>query len=100
LLITSGMAPTNLNVEGTLDLSGNEAVRRLPDGLRVRKLILNECSALEALPQGLQCYELEARQSGLRSLPNDLRVVFKIDLQGCEWLESLPAGLKTGSQAL
>jgi len=100
LLIASGMAPPGLHVEGKLDFSKNDTLRRLPDGLHVRTLVLNECSALETLPAGLQCYELEARDSGLRSLPADLDVVFRIDLQGCECLESLPDGLKTGSLIL
>jgi hypothetical protein len=97
LLIASGVAPPNLHVEGRLDMTGNDTLRRLPSGLRVRTLILNECSALEALPEGLQCYELEARYSGLRTLADDINVVFKIDLEGCERLEILPAGLKTGT---
>lgn len=100
LLIASGMAPPNLHVEGRLDLSGNDTRLRLPYGLRVRTLILNECSLLETLPEGLQCYEIEARNSGLRSLPADIQAVFKIDLQGCEHLESLPTGLKTGALVL
>lgn len=100
LLIASGMAPANLHVEGRLDLAGNDSIRRLPAGLRVRTLILNECVSFETLPEGLECYELEVRYSGLKTLPADLQAVFKIDLEGCEHLEALPAGLKTGSLIL
>jgi hypothetical protein len=98
--ISSGTAPSGLVVDGKLDLSGDDSLRRLPDGLRVRTLILNECTSLETLPVGLQCYELEAKDSGLRSLPAGIEAVFKIDLSGSEHLEHLPPGLKTGSLIL
>ncbi|HEY3325089.1 MAG TPA: hypothetical protein VGP72_31840 [Planctomycetota bacterium] len=76
-----------------VDLSGCRALERLPDGLEARHLILNGCLALRELPSGLCCYHLEANSSGLRSLPDDLQVEYRIDLADCRELSSLPAGL-------
>ncbi len=114
-LIRDGRAPANLRVEGhlklaglplrrlpdglaveTLDLTGCTELRELPPGLRVRRLTLNGCAALERLPDGFSCYELELRQTGIRALPDDLRVEYRLDLTGSAALTALPRGLKVG----
>ncbi|MCI0397603.1 MAG: hypothetical protein L0322_22075 [Chloroflexi bacterium] len=119
-LIISGRAPAGLRVRGHLDLSGREslatlpaglaassldlsgctALRALPAGLRVRRLALNGCTTLPGLPAGFTCYELEMRETAVRSLPADLRVEYRLDLSGSRRLQALPAGLKVGSLIL
>src|SRR5689334_18377964 len=45
--------PDGLRVDFRLDLCDSPALTRLPRGLRVGSLILRGCTALEALPEGL-----------------------------------------------
>jgi Domain of unknown function (DUF6745) len=83
-----------------LDLSGCTGLTRLPEGLDVRHLKVDGCLELTELPAGLRCYEIEASGSGLRSLPADLRVEFRLGLRDCVALAELPTGLKVGSLVL
>ena len=91
--------PEGLKVR-RLDLSGCTGLTHLPDDLEVRHLKIDGCTSLTELPSGLRCYEIEASESGLRSLPADLRVDFRLDLRNCVALTELPAGLKVSSLAL
>src|SRR5262245_41876893 len=91
-MILAGEAPADLRVQGRLDLSNQTRLTQLPSGLRVSTLDLSGCNHLTELPEGLSCYHLDLRGSGIRSLPPDLRVEFKIDLQDCKQLTHLPAG--------
>ncbi len=84
----------------SMDLSGCTSLRGLPDNLSVRRLNLSGCTALRWLPAGLHCYELDLRETPIRSLPPDLRVEYRLDLSGCTELETLPSGLKVGSLLL
>ncbi|WP_165220096.1 DUF6745 domain-containing protein [Aquisphaera insulae] len=52
------------------------------------------------LPAGISCYELDLRGTAIRRLPDDLRVRFRLDLEGCRWLEKLPDDLRVGSLIL
>src|SRR3954452_12737424 len=90
-LILDGDAPAGLRVDGTLAFHDEPRLRRLPDGLTVRRLSLRNCPNLEglpaglrvrhlemrecpqvaALPDGLRCYELVAPGSSLTELPAD-----------------------------
>ena len=78
-LILEGKAPKRLRVGGRLDLSGTDVT---------------------TLPAGLHCYHLALKNTPVRSLPTDLQVDYKIDLQGCTQLAELPVGLKVGSLVL
>ena len=93
-LIVSGQAPAGLNVSGDLDFSNYGALTALPEGLRVRRLVLDNCSALEELPRGLHCYDLSAQATPLRTLPADLQVDYRLNLSNCDLLEALPDGLR------
>jgi hypothetical protein len=53
-----------------------------------------------SLPAGLHCYELDASESRLSSLPADLRMDGRLVLDGCSHLLSLPPGLSAGSISL
>ncbi len=118
-LIHAGRAPEGLQVTGplrlagsdvrsvpaglcapVLDLSGCLQLAELPPGLRVRRLDVSGCGALQALPSGLHCYELNASNTPLRVLPEDLRVEGRLDLSDCAALQRLPAGLKVGTLIL
>jgi len=80
-----------------LNLTGRADVAALPVGLTVKRLLVPGCTALTALPSGLRLYELQAANSGLEALPDDLEVAFRLDLTGCTALRRLPENLKTGS---
>ncbi len=118
--ILAGQAPAGLVVDGhlrlsdqvalralpsgltapSLDLSGCTQLEALPEGLNVRRLKLSGCAALRELPAGLRCYELEARDTALVALPEDLSVEYKLDLARCFALERLPDNLTVGSLIL
>ncbi len=78
-LILAGEAPEGLHVRGRLDLTNTTEIE---------------------LPRGLRCYHLVLRGSGIRALPEDLDVEYKLDLQDCRNLEELPEGLTVGSLVL
>jgi hypothetical protein len=108
------------DVEQSLEFIGVEGLRRLPEGLRARRLRLIECPDLEALPDdlrvrhleirdcprlttlpaGLQCYQIEAPDSALVSLPAGLRLDFRIDVRDSRQLRRLPPGLPAGALVL
>jgi hypothetical protein len=99
-LILAGRAPAGMRVAGSLDLSGIAEPFALPEGLVARRLTVRGSSGLAELPRGLNCYELDARQTLLRRLPDDIQVEYRLDLEGCAALERLPVGLKVGSLVL
>lgn len=72
----------------------------LQPGLRARSVILPDCAGLTELPDGLLCYELDLRRTAIRRLPADLRVGFRVDLEGCVQLEQLPENLRVGTLVL
>src|SRR5581483_10618802 len=99
-LILEGNAPAGLNVEGHIDLANHTQLTSLPKGLTVKRLTLDGCSSLEALPQGLHCYELSLQTTPIRTLPADIQVDYRLDLSNCDMLLALPARLKVGSLIL
>jgi hypothetical protein len=99
-LILAGRAWVGMQVAGALDLSGISKPFTLPEALIVRRLTLRGSTGLAELPRGLRCYELDARQTLLRRLPDDVQVEYRLDLEGCVALEQLPRGLKVGSLVL
>jgi len=76
------------------------ALRVLPEGLRVRRVNVSGCTGLRELPSGLRCYELSAKHTLISTLPPDLQVEYRLDLEGCGMLNMLPPGLKVGSLIL
>ena len=78
-----------------LDVSECKALAELPPGLRVTQLLMNGCTALQTLPAELSCGQLEARGSGLRSLPEGLEIEYKLDLRDCLDLTHLPVGQRS-----
>ncbi len=99
-LILAGRAPAGMRVAGVLDLAGIDTPFTLPEGMVVRRLVLRGSTGLPELPRGLRCYELDARQTMLRRLPDDIAVEYRLDLEGCAALDELPVGLKVGSLVL
>lgn len=98
-LLLEGLAPDGVVIKGHLDLSGT-GISQLPNDMRVDSLNLSGCANLEFLPFGLSCYELEARNIPIESLPHDLRVEYRLDLTGCFRLRSLPENFQVGSLVL
>jgi hypothetical protein len=95
-LILGGHAPEDLQVRGTLDLSGAGRPCTLPTNISVWSLKLNDLRWLRTLPSGLNCNVLELRNTGVESLPADFHVELRLELQGCTALRLLPRGLKVG----
>ncbi|HTB83804.1 MAG TPA: hypothetical protein VK742_09140 [Candidatus Sulfotelmatobacter sp.] len=52
------------------------------------------------MPSALHCYELDARDSKLTGLPDDLKIDSRLVLDNCNRLKSLPEGLSAGSISL
>ena len=104
-----------------VDLTGSVELRSLPAGLSVPVLILDDCTNLVALPDGLDVLDLSMRRCvsferwptwmrgelarmdlrgcvSLRRLPDALRSVAHLDLSGCPEITMLPEHLVvTGS---
>lgn len=89
--------PPQIRNVWALNLEGCTSLTSLPEGLDVHRLNLNGCTALKQLPSGLVAHSLQAQGSGLISLPDDLKVTYKLDLTDCRMLKSLPENLHTGS---
>lgn len=101
-LLARGRLPPGTRVEGVLDYSGPSG-RPLPPSFpsRLSVDVLNVAgTCLAELPDGLEAYEVAAGSTPLQRLPQDLRVLARLDLSGCEQLESLPAGLTVGALLL
>jgi hypothetical protein len=98
-LILEHRAPAGMRVVGELDLIG-EPIRFLPDNLECSSLNLMNCPNLRELPRGLRCLHLRAYGLRLKRLPVDLRVRYRLELNGCAELESLPENLSVSSLCL
>jgi hypothetical protein len=116
-MIRAGSAPPGLAVAGKLSFEGDRSLGTLPENLTVGWLDLTGCTGLESLPAGLtarrltlagawdpsrllagglKCYQLDLQNTLIKTLPADLCVEYRLDLEGCTALESLPHGLKVG----
>jgi hypothetical protein len=118
-LILDNSAPEDAEVEGCLEFKGDRGFR-LPSGLKVHRLRLLDCPDLEHLPErlqvrhleirgcpklstlpaGLRCYEVLAPESSFVTLPDGLRVEFRLELRDSQRLTRLPANLRVGSLVL
>lgn len=98
-LLASGEAPDGLRVEGVLDYSmssGRTLPARFPCNLQVDLLTFSN-TLIDTLPAGLRAYELILAGTLVRELPADLQVQMRLDLAGCDRLETLPEGLQVGT---
>jgi hypothetical protein len=99
-LILAGNAPAGISVKGELNFAKRDVPVTLPENLTVRRLVLDDCLWLDSLPHGLMCYELSLRNTSIRTLPDDLKIHYQLDLSGCMHLQRLPHGLTVGSLIL
>ena len=107
-------------VNGGLSLE-NSNVTKLPDNLTFigdiySKLDISYCKKLKALPKGLKVHGIDAENSGLIEIPDDLQCVHldlqhtrvkqlplfkhfikRIDLEGCRFFKTLPVGFTVGN---
>ena len=106
-------------VGGNLFLSYSK-VTKLPDNLTFNNgysgLNISDCKKLKALPKGLKVYRIDAENSGLIEIPDDLQCtyldlphtkvkqlpLFKnlieyINLEGCTYFKTLPVGFTAGN---
>ncbi|WP_052351756.1 DUF6745 domain-containing protein, partial [Deinococcus pimensis] len=98
-LILAGDVREPLVVDGALDLSGRADLHELPAHLTCARLDVSG-SALTELPEHLTCDELVARDLPLRSVPATLRVKYRLVLDDCTLLDTLPEDLRVGSLGL
>lgn len=99
----SGKGPLNLPeglVADSLNLEGAKWLTRLPGGMRVRRLRVAGCPNLRTVPADLECQILEGSESGLRMIPEGLRVGFRLDLTRCAELVGIGGGLTATSVVL
>ncbi len=110
-------------VEGGLDLE-NSNVTKLPDNLTIgdyindysySRLDISYCKRLKALPKGLKVARIDAYNSGLIEIPDDLQCIYlnlqytrikqlplfkhfikEIDLEGCRYFKTLAVGFTAG----
>lgn len=108
--------PDDLRVESRLILDNSTRLKVLPNNLKVGSLSLRHCTALESLPEGLECWFLDMtgceefhcwpQQANishgsvilrdcrmLKSLPPWLKRLANLNLAGCLQLEHLPTEL-------
>lgn len=78
-IIRRGRNPGPMRVNGKLELTGFRG---------------------ETLPDSLHCYELDASDSDLTALPDDLKIDGRLTLNNCHNLRKLPDGFTAGSISL
>jgi hypothetical protein len=77
-------------------LRGCTSLTRLPAQLDVKLLCLADCTGVTALPSGLACDTLNLHGTRVCTLPDDLSVIYLLDLSDCRELNHLPAGAESG----
>ena len=106
-------------VNGSFNLE-NSNVTKLPDNLTFigdtySQLDVSYCKKLKALPKGLKVARIDAYNSGLIEIPDDLQCIYlnlqhtrvlkqlplfkhfmNIDLEGCRFFKTLPVGFTAG----
>lgn len=101
----------------------NSNVTKLPDNLSIgnhindySQLDISYCKKLKALPKGLKVHRIDAYNSGLIEIPDDLQCIYLdlqhtkvkqlplfkhfikgIDLEGCRFFKTLPVGFTVGN---
>lgn len=96
-LFRDGKGRPGMRVEGCLRFNQNTPGVTLPDDLTIEALDLSQVSHFERLPARLNCYELNASNTRIRSVPADIQVETILNLSGCEELVELPPGLSVGT---
>ena len=92
-LIRSGRAWDGMRVDGAIDLSGDQRLMHLPDGLQCQSLNVSNCANLEEIPHGLVCNALIAHNLKITEISAPITVRSSLDLTGCRNLKRLPEGL-------
>jgi hypothetical protein len=92
-LIRSGRAWDGMRVDGAIDLSGDQRLMHLPDGLHCQSLNVSGCTNLEEIPHGLTCNVLIAHNLNIAEITAPITVRSSLDLTGCRNLKQLPEGL-------
>ena len=78
-----------------IDLQDCRALESLPESLEVDSLILRGCTALKNLPCALKVHRLDVSGcTQLTALPDDISKLAELNVSGCSRLESLPDGLQ------
>jgi hypothetical protein len=99
-LLRQGKGRPGMRVEGMLAFHEDATRLRLPPQLAVEALDLSRCRAIDELPAGLECFELNLSGTRIRRLPADVTVTSILNLSGCDELLALPEGLTVGTLML
>jgi hypothetical protein len=78
-----------------LDMSGNVAAARLPDGLSCHR-IRADASRLVTLGRDIRCRELVLDGSTIERIEDGVHVEYRLSARNCQRLKALPAGLRAG----
>ena len=89
--ILKGNFPRTMRVAGHLNLAGEPGLRALPARLWATSVNVSRCANLRAVPAELECWELIVGQSGIENLPAGLRVLDRLDAEGCRRLRGIGA---------
>jgi hypothetical protein len=99
-LIETQCAPDEMQVNGVLDFSDNQQLKKLPKILRCTSLNISNCSHLLELPEVLECNDLIARDLNIYSIKGQIKIKYRADFSGCTSLQALPENFKAGSLLL
>jgi hypothetical protein len=83
-----------------LDLTNDLSITELPDNLTVTRLTVRGCKNLRHLPHGLKAFAIDASESGIVSVPDDIQVANELNLTSCTQLTRLPDNLHVGTLTL
>lgn len=92
--------PVGMHVEGVLKFTPNLRGWRWPERLTAEVVDLTGCTQVETLPCSLDAYELNASETLLEEIPNDIRIEAILNLTNCRALKTLPPALRVGSLIL
>lgn len=70
-----------------------KTITALPENMKVREIDIADATALKQLAAGIECVDLKASGTVFESLPDDIRVSYRLDLIGNRHLTHLPHAL-------
>ena len=88
--------PDNLKIKGTLNVSVCRKLKTLPRGLIANHIDATE-SGITDIPDDLQCNYLNLPLTKIKQLPLFKNYIQSIDLEGCKLFKTLPVGFTAGN---
>lgn len=88
--------PDNLKIKGTLNVSVCRKLKTLPRGLSANHIDATE-SGITDIPDDLQCNYLNLPLTKIKQLPLFKNYIQSIDLEACKYFKTLPVGFTAGN---